>query len=475
MKALIPYAILGLIGSVGAVVGTHASSSAPSPSPAPADTPAPAPVVVDKSDNNGAVKVTALLDHTTLPAAGGEVFARVTLEGVEDTSASQQRVPVSLTLVIDRSGSMGSGNKMEDAREAAKQAIASLSPGDRVAVVSFDNGAELHGSTTIRAKGAGDDADVVHLLNAIDALFARGGTDMLSGFDVGEKAALDIADPQRINRLLLLSDGNPDSEANLEDRVRSLAKRGVTTTTLGLGADYNEDLMAKLADAGLGRYFFVEKGAQLAKIFDEELRSLSAVVAREAVVEIAPATGVDVDDVIGFTHDTSKGVITIPAGDIYAGRTTDMLLRLRVDARQATSGQRVVNVKVSYRDVKAQARVAVSRPLDAAFTNDLALVEKSAVNEVAVKVESWRAANALLAANDAYNRGDVATGDKLLLDSSQRLDKQAAKLKAVELAKEAATQKAYQKRNADEGEAFRGVGSKMAKQRAWSMNKGSAY
>lgn len=470
MKAVVPYLLLGLIGTVGAAVGTRVaqggSAAAPTPPPPPA-----APTTTD----SGAVKVHASLDRTALPAAGGEVFARIALEGVMPPVANGERVPVSLTLVIDRSGSMG-GQKMDDAKTAAQQAIESLRPGDRVAVVSFDDGAVLHGTATIARPPQGGSADERaqrHLVEAIAGLSARSGTDMVAGLERGLEGALQIKDAQRVNRLLLLSDGRPNTETGLTDLVKRLVEAGVQTTTLGLGADYNEDLMTQLADAGLGHYYFVERPEQLTGIFAEELKSLATVVAREAVIELAPTPGVTIDEVIGFRSDRSGDRVIVPAGDVYGGRTTDVLVRLRAPAG---SGSRdVVTAKVAFHDVKEQQRAEERRVLAALFTADGAQVEASAVPAVQAKAERWRAARAYVEANDAYNRGDVAAGDRILLGSRARLEEKAAALNDTSLREEAVQQEAYQKLNQAGGASWRGIGSKEAKKRAWSMNKGSAY
>lgn len=479
MKAVVPYLLLGLIGTVGAAVGAvgavgTAGNGVTNGGQPTAPTPAP-PSTPGATTTSGAVKVFASLDRTALPAAGGEVFARVALEGVGPHDEKSVRVPVSLTLVIDRSGSMG-GQKMEDAKNAALRAIESLRPGDRVAVVSFDDGAVLHGTATIElerpSKRPGPPA-VEHLRRAIQGLSARSGTDMVSGLTSGLEGALRIKDPQRVNRLLLLSDGRPNTEAGLVDLVKKLVEAGVQTTTLGLGEDYNEDLMAQLADAGLGHYFFVEKPEQLAGIFAEELQSLATVVAREAVIELAPASGVTIDDVVGFRFDRSGERVVIPAGDVYGGRTTDVLVRLRAPAGAGTRD--VVRARVSFLDVKQGARAEEQRSLAALFTADQRQVLASTVSEVQAKAEKWRAAQAYVAANDAYNRGDVAGGDKILLGSRDRLQAQAAALNDESLKNEALRQEAYQKLNAEGGASWRGIGTKEAKKRAWSMNKGSAY
>jgi Ca-activated chloride channel family protein len=464
MKALIPYAILGVIGTAGAVAGTSVPTSLP-----PA---VPAATPVTKAQN-GPVLVHAALDRTVLPAAGGEVFARIALEGVMPQVQEKARVPVSLTLVIDRSGSMGSGTKMADAKRAAAEAILALRPGDKVCVISFDDGAQDHGCASVSSAQA--QGDLAVLTRAIDFLHPRGGTDMIAGLDVGGRAAGRIHGDERVNRLLLLSDGRPDTEVGLKEHAGTLAKKGIQTTTLGLGEDYNEDLMAAIADLGLGHYYFVAEPHMLAKIFAEELESLASIVAREASLTITPRNGARVVEVIGFPSQGGGAATHIAAGDIYGGRTTDVLVRLAVGPSKPSSASDVVAVQVAYTPAAGGARVQDDRVLVASRSLDARAVEKSLVPEVAVKVEKFRAAQAWITANAAYDRGDKAEGDRVMLGSSARLASQAELLKDDDLAKESSEQKLYQVQNEAGGAEWRGMGTRAAKKKAWSMNKGSAY
>jgi Ca-activated chloride channel family protein len=301
---------------------------------------------------------------------------------------------------------------------------------------------------------------------------------MIAGIDVGGRAAATIQGDARVNRMLLLSDGHPNVADGLKQQAEKLAKKGIQTTTLGLGSDYNEDLMASIADAGLGHYYFVAEPAMLAKIFADELESLASIVAREATVHIVPKNGVRIVEVIGFnaTPDASDGSMRIPAGDIYGGRVTDVLVRLAVPASSvSTKASDVVALNVAYTPAAGGARMGEDRVLVASRSTDAKIIAQAQVAEVAVKVEKFHAANAWLKANEAYDRGDKASGDAIIGASAGRLSAQAAALGDADLAKEASEQQEYKLKNEQNGAGWRGVGTREAKKKAWSMNKGSAY
>ena len=465
MKPLLPFALLGSVGVAGAVVGTGAL---------PSSVVAPKPSSALHTDL-GPVKVEASLERTHLVAnAAGETFARVALTGVASPQQQKSRVPVSLTLVIDRSGSMGGEQKMEAAEDAACKALEELVIGDRFAVVSFDNGAEvLVDAATVGGEGTSG------ACRAVRALSARGSTDMRSGLDVGGAEAKKLFGQGRVNRMLLLSDGQPDSEAGLADQAKALAQAGITTTTIGLGTDYNEDLMARVADAGLGNSWFVESrpemgggAAQLANIFQTELKSMAEVVAKGAVITLAPKNGLEIVDVTGFTFDRAGDKFVIPVGDVYGGRTTDVLVRVRHGAQQE-GVKDLLGVDVGFRAASDDKAFATTLAVNATFTRDTGVVAASTVADVAVKAAEWQTSNAMLQANEAYNRGDFKAGDGILAAQKAAMEEQAKALKTDKLEALLGEVDGYQLENAAGGMGARANMNKKAKQMARDVSRAS--
>jgi|GEM_PF-1047707 len=477
MKPIIPFLILGSIGTVGVVTGVRGTDAGTGVAPME---PAPkAPTVVATAA--GPVTVKASFERTTLPAEKqGDTFVRVAITGLDqqkDTNA--QRLPVSLTLVIDRSGSMGSEHKMETAEDAACKAVQALSAGDRFAVVSFDNGAE------VLATGDVSPTTVQRACAAIVDLSARGSTDMAAGLDVGAQASRSIAGTGRVNRLLLLSDGRPDSEGGLADRSAALARAGVVTTTIGLGTDYNEDLMASIADRGLGNTWFVESepgkqgGTTLASIFQTELSSMADVVARGTILRLTAQDGLQVTEVVGFPHDRSGNDVIVPIGDIYAGHTTDLLVRVRHPA--ARGEHHLLDVAVSGTSTHSITNPSVPGndpfgtviALNAAFSADSAVVAAALVPEVAEEAEEWRTTQALLVANEAYNRGDFGGGDAILNEQKAKVQVQAKALGSAKLEALFSDVDNYQQQNQLGGLSTRASMNKVAKEKARDYQRGS--
>ena len=458
-KPLLPFVLLGAAGVVGVAAGGGGDND--ETATARRTTP------VTATTTNAPVRVEASLEHQTLMAgADGETFLRVALTG-EALPITTDRAAVGLTLVIDRSGSMGSEDKMATANDAACKALQALQQGDTFAVVSFDNGAEsiAHGS----APGAVADACA-----AIHSLTARGGTDMVAGLQVGGRVALAMAGPGRVSRLLLLSDGRPNDTTGLREQTATLAQRGVTTTTIGLGTNYNEDLMASIANAGVGNSWFVESrqhtktsGPQLAEIFRTELSSMNEVVARGGALTIMGG-GLDVVDVVGFDSEmtpTKGSGRRVVVGDIYSGHTTEVLVRLRYRGRAA--GERA-NVEVSFAALSPKDEPVVSRPLHVAatFSTDSAAIAASQVAAVTEKVEEHRTTQALLAANEAWNRGDQQGGDAILNAQKMNVQQRASALGSAKLQSLFSDVDSYQRDNAAVGSEGRAAMNKVAKEKA---------
>jgi Ca-activated chloride channel family protein len=459
LKPLLPFVFLGAAGVVGVVSGSGGPTG---DSPA---TPAPPPTTT--TTTHMPVHVEASLEHQTLPAGvAGETFLRVAVTGAA-VPASTHRAAVGLTLVVDRSGSMGSERKMQTANDAACKALQALQAGDTFAVVSFDDGAE-------RIAGGRAPAAVADACHAIHMLSSRGGTDMDAGLQVGGREALAMAGPGRVSRLLLLSDGRPNDDRGLREHAALLAKRGVTTTTIGLGTNYNEDLMASIANAGVGNTWFVESrpehadtAPKLAEIFRTELSSMNEVVARGGALTIMGGD-FTVAEVVGFDSEASptrRIGRRVVVGDIYSGHTTEVLVRLTHPAHTA-GDQATIDVSFAATSPKDEPLALAPLTIAATYSKDASVVAASRVITVTEKVEEHRTTQALLAANEAWNRGDQDGGDAILNAQKVQVQHSASALGSTKLQALFSDVDAYQRNNAAVGSEGRAAMNKVAKEKA---------
>lgn len=215
-----------------------------------------------------------------------QVGVLVTLSGDKPL----ERRPINVALVLDRSGSM-TGRPIEAAKDAAKRFAGFLAPQDRLTIVAFDD--EVR--TVFGPAPAGDPA----ALAAIDGIHTSGCTNLSGGWLEGMnhvKAGL----VDGVNRVVLLTDGQANQGIvqvpQLVGLAGGAASQRVSTTCIGFGADFNEDLLQAMARAGGANYWYVEREDQMGAMFDEEIEGLVALAAQNVKVTVT------------LTHPRAAGV-----------------------------------------------------------------------------------------------------------------------------------------------------------------------
>jgi len=300
------------------------------------------------------------------------------------------RPPANLALVVDTSGSM-EGKPIEDARAAATALLDALSPKDRLAVVVFNSKTDVLLSSTLI-----DDADLKDVRAKIAAIPAEGTTDMASGLEAGVREVAAHLDADGINRVILLGDGVPNDASRMGAIAQSAAASGVSVTALGLGPDYNETLMGRLAQVTGGRFQYVEDSSKVASFFKEEVARLQRTYARDAWLELTAGPGVAIDGVIGqATERTSTGV-RVHVGDLALGEKMDVVVKLTVDERKAGAAVELMDAVLRFTEGTGGAAAERRAFVGAHATSDPAKVSSGRNAEVeAAAVRAQDAADTL--------------------------------------------------------------------------------
>jgi Ca-activated chloride channel family protein len=403
----------GLIAA--AVVLGHRSEGAPPRKPPVTDyktTPPPVTdlctakdaLAADASADFGAGQMHAALSSAKILQAGnGEVYMAVDLAVAE--SAAAKRASVNMAIVIDHSGSMA-GEKIQQARQAARGIVDRLTADDRVALIQYDDDAQvLVASIAMDAEGKR------RMREAIDRIADDGGTNLHGGMMLGIGEAKRAMGGERVNRVVLLSDGQAnvgvvDPVAIARD-ASNAADQGVRVTTIGLGLDYNEDLMEAVAENGRGAYYYVKDAGSLEAVFAGELKSMQGTVATRAELRLSPAcAGVEIAEVFGYESRKDGNDVIVPLADLFGGEHRKVLVKLRVPA--AIAGAKALARTTLAFDAAGQGgRKSASIDLGVTVSGDAQAVRASANAEVMAKVEQVEAARTMRQAAAAYDSGDV--------------------------------------------------------------------
>jgi Ca-activated chloride channel family protein len=351
-----------------------------------------APVLTAQSATDP-VRLRVELDRTVLPADTPErTIIKVSLEGAR-LARPESRPPVNLALVIDRSGSM-SGQKIAKAREAALEALDRLAADDYVSVIVFSSGAR----TLVPAQRVGDGREIAQ---AIRTITADGDTALYAGVNQGAAELRKHLDEKRyVPRLLLLSDGQANQGPSTPDDLgrlgAGLLKEGISVTTVGLGLDFNEDLMTQLARRSDGNNYFVENSADLPRIFKTELGDVLNVVARMATITVEFPANVRPVRFVGRDGVIRGQTAEVTINQIYGGQEKFALIEAEVVPARAGTEREIARASVRLDDAASGRPFSASAQVRAQFSSDRELVIRS----TNLRVQSDYAANEFALAKD---------------------------------------------------------------------------
>jgi Ca-activated chloride channel family protein len=272
----------------------------------------------------------------------------VLIEAAPGAAMAQVQMPLNLSLVLDKSGSM-QGQKIQNLREAAKLVVDRLGPRDTISIVAFSDRKYLIADSQ-------PVSDKAELKKKIDRIRDGGGTAISGGMSQG-LAELDKAvSPDRVSRMLLLTDGQTFGD---EKQCKKLGKqagdKGIVVNALGLGDDWNEDLLDDIAEASGGVADFIDSPDKIVAFFEQAVQSMQDTVVQNAQMVLRLANGITPRQVwqvlpmisnLGYRPLSDRDV-QVTLGELEKGQPRSLLVELLVGARPEGS-YRIAQAEISY-------------------------------------------------------------------------------------------------------------------------------
>ncbi len=270
-------------------------------------------------------------DWNPAPRRGHTIVrALLTIEGHAVSTASAPNL--NIALVLDRSGSMA-GDKLAAAKHAAMQLVQRMAPAHKASLVVFDH--------DVQALAEGATAADGQLSAAIAHIESGGNTNLSGGWLMGRTLAAKSRDGDAtVNRIILMTDGQANAgitnRKQLAEMCRAAAAQGISTSTVGFGEDYDENLLKAMADAGNGNTWYIERVDQASMVFLEEIEGLLSLSAQNLTVTLTGTAAVRNINIWGDWPTVAQGDhITVPLGDLYAREPRRVLIEFVVNNRAA--------------------------------------------------------------------------------------------------------------------------------------------
>jgi Ca-activated chloride channel family protein len=391
--------------AVGAALGTVFAALLMSPRSASL-----APSIAPGADDGMVISV-RLVTSRILPGTQEQNLAVTITAPSPPRDVTIARPPLSLAIVIDRSGSMH-GAAIENAKAAALSVLRQLDSRDAFAVVTYSSSSE-----TVLPMQHATDTNKAAARAAIETIEDDGGTCISCGLETGATEVARSPADGGLRRILLISDGQANEGLYDRDELAQLAAnkaaRGVSITTVGVGLDFDEHTMRRLAEVGRGNYYFVEDTVALSAMFSRELGNLSQTVASDVRLVATAGPGVRIEEAYGYPMSRAGGSVVVPVADLRAGETRKVVFRVTVTAAHEGS-LAISQIDVGWHRVSDGAQRAAHASAEVDVVDDAAAVAASVDPATMPIVEQALSARALEQAAAAYEHGGMDAAKQVL-------------------------------------------------------------
>ncbi len=287
-----------------------------------------------------------------------------------------RRLPINLALVIDRSGSM-EGEPLDYVKRACGYVVDLLDQNDVLSIVTFEEQVDV----IMPARRVVNKTLLKEHINRIEP---GNTTNLYDGLVVGCNQVSSVAAPGYVNRVLLLTDGDPTAGikdfGSIVGQVAEQKSRGITVTALGFGPEYNEELMAGIARQSGGNYYYISRPDLIPEVFRRELESLMTITARNMRLRLNLSKWVQLRQIYGRQPSFSGRFAEVGLVDMERGSAMSVLCELEFAPRPAGI-YRVAKAELFYDDATSGRAETITTDIEFEFTPDRSLVQAN-VNPV---------------------------------------------------------------------------------------------
>lgn len=373
-------------------------------------------------------------DYYTTNHRRGYYYAELKSDQYQRGDYASRRIPLNLSVVIDRSGSMA-GDKIRNARQAAKQIVDQMSSSDYLSIVIYDGSVDVLVSATpvynkqqIKAK--------------IDGIYERGNTNLMGGALEGYTQVTRNYNPGYVNRVLLLSDGLANQGIVNPDQIRNIVRNkirgnGISISTFGVGRDYNEDLMTSMAENGAGNYYFIDRPGEIASILQRELNELRDVMAQHAEMTIRVPDNVYIERVYGQEYERQGNQLVVNFNDIFSNETKGVLVRYSVKPGQYAPV--AFSTSVHYTDVGHERRNTLCLSGQSEYTSREYIYGGGFNEWVTTQIAIYESNERLEEAMKEVDRGNYDEAKRIIKKNKEYLAAQPEAVRSVPAVQKAVT------------------------------------
>ncbi|MCL4880020.1 MAG: VWA domain-containing protein [Anaerolineae bacterium] len=355
---------------------------------------------------------------------------------------SEARSPLNLSVVLDRSGSMA-GDKLARVKEAAQFLVRHLGASDRFSLVTYDDHVEVNvppGPVIFK--------DSIN--QAIQAIRVGGSTNLSGGWLKGcQMVSEAVEHPQltedvedditagnkslvqrgKVNRVLLLTDGLANQGICDARRLGSMAHQkrdeGVPTTTMGVGMDFNEDLLTTMATEGGGNFYFIDNPDKIPGIFAKELQHLLDVVGQNLTISLQTSPDAQfIRQLNAYPMSRGGSDVTFRLGDLSGDEIKTLLLELSVPSLQGLGRVEIARLRFDYDEINDDqvTHRTLELPVEINVVAEEDYQEPPRDSDVVKSVLILEAAHARKQALEHADRGDYQQATTILKDAADAIE-----------------------------------------------------